>query len=518
MRAGAALVLLAGLAIGIVLIASSGSNGPAPPTAASLLVVPARDTHSSPTSAEVTIRPGAQTSPIPHSFFGLSSEYWTPPKDERHVALYRRLLTYLHVPGDGPFVLRIGGDSSDHTFYDPTAAALPNWAFGINGEFVTETALVVREMNLRVILDLNLITGTSATAAGWARNAQKTMPPGSIIGYEIGNEPDLYSQSFWLNATDSDRFDDKVLPAAITPSSYVQDYKSYARAISRVAPGVPLYAPAVASTTALSWIAALLDSSHPGLRVVSAHRYPYSGCAFPGSPAFPTIERILSENASAGMAASVQPAVALARKAGLPMRLTEINSITCGGLTDVSNTFATALWAPDAIFELERTGLLGVNLHARVTTINGPFTYAEGGLLSRPLLYGLILFARTLGRNARLVPAALSSPAPPHLKVWAVKFDKDELHVLLLNKGPRAVTATLNLPATRPATVQRLLAPSVGSFSGETWGGQHLDASGNWVGKPVKEQVTPTQGRYTVTLEGFSAALLTLHVPPGALA
>ncbi len=389
--------------------------------------------------------------------------------------------------------------------------------FGLNSEFVAETALVVREMHLRVILDLNLITGSPTAAAAWAREAQTTMPPGSIIGYEIGNEPDLYSQSFWVNATEGDRFDDKVLPASITPASYVQDYDNYARVISRVAPGVPLYAPAVASTTALTWIAALLDSSHPGLRVVSAHRYPYSGCAFPDSPTYPTIERILSENATAGMADSVRPAVALAHEGGLPLRLTEINSITCGGLTDVSNTFATALWPPDALFELERAGLLGVNLHARVTTINGPFTYGGGGLRSRPLLYGLILFARTPVRDARFVPVALARPAPAHLKVWAVNFDKDELHVLLLSKGARAVKAALNLPATGPGSVQRLLAPSVGSFSGETWGGQHLDGDGNWLGKHVAEKVTPSGQRYTVTLEGFSAALLTVHLAPGAL-
>ena len=231
MRAAVALVLLVGAAVAVVLIATSGSTPPAP-SAASLLVVPARDTHSPPAPAVVTIRAGGPVAAIPHSFLGLSSEYWTLPKDERHIALYRRLLRYLHVPGDGRFVLRIGGDSSDHTFYDPTAVQLPSWAFGINGQFVTETALVVREMQLRVILDQNLITGTPATAAGWARAAQKAMPPGSIIGYEIGNEPDLYSQSFWRNATEGDRFDDKVLPAAISPSSYVQDYGRYASVIS----------------------------------------------------------------------------------------------------------------------------------------------------------------------------------------------------------------------------------------------------------------------------------------------
>jgi hypothetical protein len=31
----------------------------------------------------------------------------------------------------------------------------------------------------------------------------------------------------------------------------------------------------------------------------------------------------------------------------------------------VSDTFATALWAPDALFELLRAGIDGVNVHVR---------------------------------------------------------------------------------------------------------------------------------------------------------
>ena len=103
------------------------------------------------------------------------------------------------------------------------------------------------------------------------------------------------------------------------------------------------------------------------------------------------------------MAQSVAPLVRLARSAGLPVRLTEINSVTCGGLAGVSDTFATALWAPDALFELAQAGVQAVNLHARVYTYNEPFTFDSHGLLARPLLYGLILFVRTLGPGARLL-------------------------------------------------------------------------------------------------------------------
>ena len=52
-------------------------------------------------TAEVTVAAGAPTARIPHSFFGLSTEYWTLPDDELHVGLYTRILSMLHVPGDG---------------------------------------------------------------------------------------------------------------------------------------------------------------------------------------------------------------------------------------------------------------------------------------------------------------------------------------------------------------------------------------------------------------------------------
>lgn len=165
-------------------------------------------------------------------------------------------------------------------------------------------------MRLRVILDLNLVTSTPTLAAAWAREAEAQLPRGSIIGFEIGNEPDLYDRAFWFFATGGEKFLPRVLPADITPSTYARDFDAYARVLAKVAPGVPLLAPALANPGRdAKWIATLLASPHPGLRVITGHRYPYSACAFPGSPEFPTIDRLLSENATAGMAQSLRPAI-----------------------------------------------------------------------------------------------------------------------------------------------------------------------------------------------------------------
>ncbi len=513
--------LAAALAVLVVLLLlTSGDRHPSPSVATTALsphVGPAPALGVGSPQAQLTVSPLAAARMIPRSFLGLSTEYWTLPVDERHIALYRRLLSLLHVPGDGPFILRIGGDSSDHTFYDPRILKLPRWVFDLTPEFVARTARVVREMKLHVILDLNLITATPALAAAWAQEAEAVMPKGSIIGFEVGNEPDLYNQSFWLLATERDRFDARVLPKDITASDYAQDFNAYSRVLAHTVPGVPLYAPALAYPNFdYPWIATLLSGTHPGLRTISVHRYPYSACAFPRSSQYPTIDRLLSENATVGMAQSVMPAVELAHRAGLPLRLTEINSVTCGGLPLVSNSFATALWAPDAIFELMRIGVVGANLHARQHAINDPFTFDPNGMRARPLLYGLILFARTLGPDARLLTAPLTSARPLHMKAWVVRVGKDTLHVLLLDKGPRAVRVSLNLPAGDPATVVRLLAPSPKALSGVTLGGQQLDQNGNWTGKPKRQIVMPTAHRYTVILPRYSAALLSVKVTPAS--
>jgi hypothetical protein len=471
-----------------------------------------------PVSARLTIASHEKMTPIPRSYLGLSTEYWTLPTDELHVAIYKRVLALMHVPGDGRFVLRIGGDSSDRSFWDPDIRRLPHWAFEVTPDFVERTASIVRAMHLRVILDMNLITGTPLEAGAWAAVAQRDMPKGSLLGFEIGNEPDLYDRQIWLVNLGDTRFAAGLIPHALTPADYARDYNRYADVLRHGAPDVPLYAPALANPQSDSdFISTLLSGPHPGLGVITVHRYPYSACSGPTAPTYPTIGRILSEAATVGMADSIKPALKVARKAHLPVRLTEINSITCGGLDHVSRRFATALWAPDAVFEFVKVGAVAVNLHARVFALNSPFRFTERGLRAHALLYGLILFARTLGRDSRLVPSQLSPPSPAHLKAWAVRVSDNTLHVLLINKGPRAVAVGLHLPATEPASVVRMLAPSARSRFGVTLGGQRLGDDARWIGRRVSETVRPGSHGYSVTVRGLSAALLSVKVTPGTL-
>ena len=261
-------------------------------------------------TADVTVAATAHEQRIPHSFFGLSTEYWTLPQDELHVALYTHILSMLHVPGDGRYILRIGGDSTSRTLYDPQIRVPPRWAFELTPAFITQTARIVKEMRLRVILDLNLITETPNSPARGRRSPIRLVSSGSILGFEIGNEPDLYHRTFWVFATGVEQFSGAQLPLGITPDSYAQDYRAYARVLHRLVPDVPLVAPWRLPTrrpTSLDRNAARRAAfrSRRGERAPLSVRHVLTARL----AGLSDIARILSEQATTGTARGVEPAI-----------------------------------------------------------------------------------------------------------------------------------------------------------------------------------------------------------------
>ena len=489
-----------------------------------------------PVTAQITVASDAARRAIPRSYLGLSTEYWALPLWSGEMPLLERALSLVRVRGDGPLILRVGGDSADHAFWDPDAGAggapLPPWAFSLAPKWLGQARALVRMLGVRLILDLNLITDTPSAAAQWARAARAGLPAHSIEAFEVGNEPDIYSRADWVAITAGRGLDGhgaglvgghgfgaRALPAALTARDYVRDFHAYAAALGQVAPQAMLGGPALANPVHHGrWVQTLIDGARRDLGMVTIHRYPYTGCpGRRGTRSYATIGRVLSPAASTGMAASLTPLVDDAHDAGLPLRLTELNSVNCGGRSGVSDAFATALWAPDALFSLLRAGVDGVNLHARAAAINSPFALGPGGLQARPLLYGLILFARTLGPDAQLVTLHSHLSRAANLAAWAVRVGGDTLHVLLINKSRRSERVSLRLPARGRAGVQRLLAPSAAARAGVTLGGRALAADGRWQGPGARQILTPRSGAYALNVHSMSAALITVRVRRGAL-
>ncbi len=448
---------------------------------------------------------------IPRSFLGFSTEYWTLPVDENHTALYRRVIALLHSRGDGRFVLRIGGVSSDHSFWQLAGHRMPEWAFAITPRWIARTARIVRQSRLRVIVDLNLVTATPALDAALAREAVAALPRGSLAAFEIGNEPDVYNRQVWGVRLEGNRTATGVLPSSLTPGNYATSFAADARSLRGVAPEVPLQGPALADPRlSQGWISRLLAGRHPRLDAVSVHQYPYTACARPGAAAYPTIEKLLSTSATTGMADAVTPAVRLARRFALPVRVSEFNSVTCGGLAGVSDSFATALWAPSALFAFIRAGVSSADLHVRAYSINAPFGFDRAGVVPRPLLYGLILFTHMVGPGSRLARVRVHAGAGAPLRAWAVRQPGHRLSVLLIDRTARAVRVVMRLPSRRRATVERLVAPSPRATSGETLDGQWLGADLRWDGRQRVERIAPHGGRFTITVRATSAALMTV--------
>jgi hypothetical protein len=126
------------------------------------------------------------------------------------------------------------------------------------------------------------------------------------------------------------------------------------------------------------------------------------------------------------------------------------------------------------------------------------------------------MFARTLGSAPALVPLDLHAQSSLHLKAWAVRSGTGQLHVLLIDKGPKPVRVRLRIPAQGRAMVERLLAPSARSRFGVTLNGQRLCPNAKWRGTPATEWVAPSGHTYVVTVPRLSAALVSAGLRPGA--
>jgi hypothetical protein len=455
---------------------------------------------------------------IPRGFFGLSIEYNELASYEDAGTPFLNLISMLRPRDGGPMLLRVGGKSADHALWEPTAAAAPahrpklgRGVFELNAKWLPELRQLVQREDMRVILDLNLAVHSTTMATAFAKAVQQGLPGGAIAGMEIGNEPDEYhyqpplSQervpttnprtplSWWRN---------------YSPADYRRDYTSYARALKADFPGIALGAPDVTSPNP-AWLTAVtgLGRLNPGFLAV--HLYASSTCWPSNSPGYPTIPRLLAQGASAGLAGSVTSAIGFAHKRQMAFRLTEVNSVSCGGNAGVANTFASALWAPDALFSLIDAGVDGVSWHIRPKKINAPFQLMGTGIVALPELYGLAVFAKMTHGPATVLATSLSSSSKLNLRAWAVQ-NGGTVNVLVINKGARAADVSLPARGRAPAVVRRLTAPGIRATSGIRFAGMTIGPDGRWHGREVESRLANDGGDYRLFIAGYSAALVTL--------
>jgi Glycosyl hydrolase family 79 C-terminal beta domain len=417
--------------------------------------------------------------------------------------------------GDPP-VIRIGGNSADATWW-PMRRVIPpgGVSYALTPGWLRTTHALAAALGARMIMDINLAAGRPALAATEARAILRGIGRQYVAALEVGNEPDLYSQFTWYRDRHGRVFHAR--GASYGPMQFISDFSRWRAAL----PAVALAGPATAQLTWLSGLQQFI-SAEPTLGMVTIHRYPLrAGVQDPSSPLYPSILNLLGDQSSSAIAQAVAPYVAQAHAAGLPFRVDEINSASHSGQAGVSNTFASALWVLDTLFNLASVGVDGVNVHSLPHARYELFSFSHPrhhpwSAFVHPEYYGMLMFSEAFPTGAQLLP--VTAPAGP-VKVWAttaplIGSDSTVTRVVLINKDvASAHDVQVQIPGagTAPASLEWLQAPSVTSTTGVTLGAQSFGAatkSGN-LANPQARAVSSSGGVYSITLPPASAVLLT---------
>ena len=471
--------------------------------------------------SQLTVRVGRPILPVPPAFLGVSVEPNELLRYDQHRSAFIRMLDALRPPGDdSPLSLRIGGESADSSFWGPTPWTMVKPAYRqdhpylLTQAWMTQAGSLVAAAAVKVIFDLNLASHSPTMAAAVAASAWQAFPPGSITSFEIGNEPDLYRTGL-VGLSQAVRGGRNEWAFRFGISDYVSLFGDYTRSLQRALPGARFAGP-VGDSRSTQWVRTLASAPQGRrLSLVTEHYYPpFAGCVAAGSRKYPSAAAYLEDSVAAGFAQGERPMVDTSHARGLPLRLTETGSSVCGGVAGQTDTFATALWVPDMLFNLLAVHIDGINIHLRANWfVNTALLYMSSGIYAEPLFYGMVLFARTLGPGAQLVQNVRSG-GPEHLKVWTVRLGDGTLRVLYINKSPHDTYAKLASSAHGTALLDRLTAPSITANGSVSLGGQRLGSDGVWTGTRVTGQVQNRNGFYGVLVPRFSAALLS--VPGGS--
>jgi hypothetical protein len=454
-------------------------------------------------NARLIIDPHSPGNTIGPDFTGLSYEiaqlgdpdFFTPANSEL-VGLVRRL--------GRSGVLRIGGNTSEYSQWTAEAPTAMSGEMPAQHEPVGPdtgkhapkptkiTPQAIRNLHgflettgWKLIYGLNMGTGTAETAAAEAAYVASTFGP-KVIAFQLCNEPDL----FYKNG---------IRPPGYNYSEFAKEWQRYFDVIRQRVPNAPFAGPDTAFNN--EWLVPFAKQFKDDIVSLSQHYYAE------GPPTDPsmTIDRLLRPNPKleaefAGMKETRQ-------ESGLPFRLAETNSCYSGGKQGVSDTFASALWGAELMYQLAQAGGEGINFHGGgfgwYTPIAGT---RQKGFTARPIYYGMLLFEQA--GSGRLLESKLDYQQDvPLLTAYSLRSDAGGIKTAIFNKHQdRNIRIAID-PGERHAGANalRLTAPALDATSNVTLGAAAVDANGNW----QAAQQEPLRG---------SGSNVTLDLPPGSAA
>jgi hypothetical protein len=276
--------------------------------------------------------------------------------------------------------------------------------------------------------------------------------------------------------------------------------------------GAPLAGPGSVGPVWQSELGTVLGALPPRLKVATVHAYPMKNCS---RLAHLSVADFFTPASIDGLAESVHQTVKAAAAHGKPLRVDEINGITCGGKAGVSNSFGEALWALNVLPALWRAGVQGVNFQSVYGALNQMIHArhsASGWTVSvQPEYYGLLAFAGVAPAGSHLL--RISDSGLARFYQFAVRAPDRSERIVLTNVGSAARTAGVAASGTRgPGSLSLMSAGSLSATGGTTLAGQHLSSrTGQLTGAPRQTLVRPNaNGAYAVRVPAHAAAILTL--------
>jgi hypothetical protein len=387
----------------------------------------------------------------------------------------------------GPSILRIGGNSVDQTTWTPGGAG--STAGQVAPADISGLAAFAQSAGWRVIYGINLATNTPAAAAAEASVAAQALG-GTLFGFEIGNECDLYHSN-------------GLRPSTYTLADFETEWSSYASAIRTSVPNAPLTGPAAAGSAA-SWTVPFAAAEASSITLLTQHYYRANG-------QLPTSTLALLLGGDPNLPAELAQLQAAASAHGISggYRLGEANSFYNGGAPNVSDAYGTALWAIDFLLLNAQNGSAGVNFHGGGNgTGYTPIADASGAVVEvRPVYYGM-LFVAQIPSGAMYRTTVTSSL---QLSAYAVAGSNGTTWVVINNKdASNTAVASIALGAPASRAVPLVLAGTgLNATSGTTLGGAGVASNGAW--SPLAAAPIAVAGSaLTVNVAPASAVLLAI--------
>jgi hypothetical protein len=473
-RLGSSLVVAACVATGMSLAGGGAARAAAPASPASLAAAP---------KATVAVDiSGPAIGQVVQHFIGLSTESSAlrlRAPQFKNTGNLARLLANL-----GGGVLRFGGESADNRHFTGTRPAT-----------LRGLASLVRAAGWSVIYTENLGHFNAARVRADARNVVRALGS-NLFAFACGNEPDEFVSM-------------RLRPPDWTAGDYLTEVHACYRAIRSVAPRAPLAGPDGNYHRTLLASFATRDAST--IARFTAHFYPL-GCRGLHGTAASLAADMLSAKTATAEAARFDIYAGVAALAGRPLVIAETSNFCHGGLPQVSNSFASALWVIDYLLTGAEHRVHAMNLSTGFSAACATYTVlcldGDNDYDAQPVYYGLLL-TRMLG-TGRLVPVSIRQAPRQHITAFALRTGGGGLRLMVENMHRAAAAVTLHVGSYRgAATAARLRAPALLATSGVTIQGSRVAADGSFSPGP-RDTLRCGAAGCPLTMPGYSAALVTV--------